>query len=231
MANFAALLTAVLAAVSPALALWPLPKSIESGTAALTLSSSFAINLDVSGASEDLLDAVKRTEDQIKNDKLERLVVGRGAADVQALGGAKGLGALTVSLAQGAAVSSISDEAVKPLAERDETYQLVVPDNGDAATLTAKTSLGLLRGLTTFSQLWYTHSDQIYTIEAPFKIDDAPAYVRALAPRRDFPYQRISSPTAGTCSIPLGISFRCLTSNGSSTPCPPSKFVVPHSPS
>lgn len=181
MAKFAALLTAVLAAVSPTLALWPIPKAITSGSSTLTLASGFNIDLDVKSAPADLRDAVKRTQDQIKSDKLGRLVVGRGASDAQAMAKAKSLKTLKVSLAQGTTAGSISDEAVKPLAKRDETYQLVVPDNGGAATLTAKTSLGLLRGLTTFSQLWYTYKNQIYTMEAPFKIDDAPAYVRALS--------------------------------------------------
>jgi len=33
---------------------------------------------------------------------------------------------------------------------------LSVPDSGADASLTANTALGLLRGLTTFEQLWYT---------------------------------------------------------------------------
>lgn len=41
---------------------------------------------------------------------------------------------------------------------------LSVPDDGSDASLTANTGLGLLRGLTTFEQLWYTSpSDDVRT--------------------------------------------------------------------
>jgi hexosaminidase len=177
MAKFALLLAVITVALSPASALWPLPTGLQSGNSTLKLASSFDIKLNVNGASQDLKDAVTRTKAFLKNDKLERLVVGRGASDMSTVGKAKTLSSLTVSLASGSKAKSIASEAVAPLESRNDAYTLTIPADGSAATLTSNSSLGLFRGLTTFSQIWYTHSGQTYTIEAPFKIDDKPAYV------------------------------------------------------
>lgn len=180
MARLALLLTVAVATFAPAHALWPLPKNLQSGASALALSASFSIDLTVPDPPSDLQDAVARTAAQLAADKLGRLVVGRGASDAAAFASASALGSLTVALEPGAGVKSISDEAVAPLAARNEAYTLVVPADGSAATLTANSTLGLLRGLTTFSQLWYHYNGTVYTVEAPFDIDDAPAYVREL---------------------------------------------------
>lgn len=53
-----------------------------------------------------------------------------------------------------------------------------MPADGLEALLVANSSLGLLRGLTTFEQLWYTLGAEIYTTEAPVRIEDSPAFVR-----------------------------------------------------
>ena len=45
--------------------------------------------------------------------------------------------------------------------------------------LSANTTLGLFRGLTTFGQLWYDWDGTTYTLEAPINIVDSPAYVSA----------------------------------------------------
>jgi hexosaminidase len=63
------------------------------------------------------------------------------------------------------------------LEDRVEAYSLTVPEDGSAATLKASSTLGLLRGLTTFGQLWYEFDDVIYTLETPLQIEDSPAYV------------------------------------------------------
>ena len=159
------------------LALWPLPRSLETGSSALKLAPDFDIHLDVQNAPSDIADAVSRTKYALKNDKLGRLVVGRGAADSSAVQGAKSLGSLQVSLEQGAPVRSITEEARLEIGTRSEGYALSVPADGSAATLTANSTLGLLRGLTTFGQLFYEWAGQIYTIEAPITITDSPAYV------------------------------------------------------
>ncbi|EGN98182.1 glycoside hydrolase family 20 protein [Serpula lacrymans var. lacrymans S7.3] len=60
--------------------------------------------------------------------------------------------------------------------ERDEAYSLSVPSDGSAAILKANSSLGLFRGLTTFSQLWYEYDGTTYNPEAPIEITDWPLY-------------------------------------------------------
>jgi hexosaminidase len=110
---------------------------------------------------------------------LERLVIGRGANDASAIKSAKQLSSLTVSLTStNGKVLSISEEAMGLLESRDEAYSLTVPGDGSAASLTANSTLGLFRGLTTFGQLWYEYGGATYTLEAPIKIHDAPTYVR-----------------------------------------------------
>ncbi|KAJ3518178.1 hypothetical protein NLJ89_g16 [Agrocybe chaxingu] len=168
---------ALLLCVSPTIALWPLPRQISSGTTALRLSSSFSINLSgVHNPPKDLRDAVTRTQGYLRNDSLQALVVDRGASFAGAIKTAKSLGSLTVKLTSSGSVKSISQEAVAPLESRIEGYTLIVPADGSSAVLQANSTLGLFRGLTTFSQLWYELNSDIYTLEAPFNIVDSPAY-------------------------------------------------------
>lgn len=172
---------ALLVAADSAYALWPLPQHLSTGTTALKLSPSFDIKLSgISGAPQDLLDAITRTKTYLKTDKLQILTVDRGASSAGAISAAKLLKSLTISFegsAKGKKVRSISDEAVDALESRVEGYSLTVPADGSAATLTANSTLGLFRGLTTFGQLWYDLKGTTYTLEAPYQIVDAPAYV------------------------------------------------------
>jgi hexosaminidase len=66
---------------------------------------------------------------------------------------------------------------LKPaIGEVDESYSLQVAVNGEV-TITANTSVGLSRGLTTFSQLFYKHSKGgFYTPFAPVDIQDSPVF-------------------------------------------------------
>ena len=155
-------------------ALWPLPHSITTGSTGLVLSPSFKI--DVNGPyPEDLESAVALTLKYIQNDKHERLVVGRGSVDVATIESAKQLCSLVVTSTDS---NTIATEAIAPLGIRDESYTLNIPSDGSPATLSANSTLGLFRGLTTFSQIWYTHNSSIYTVEAPISITDSPAFVR-----------------------------------------------------
>jgi hexosaminidase len=174
------LFIAGIAAIAPwnVQALWPIPKSLQTGTGFLKLSHSFDIKPNVDNPPQDLLDAISRTMSHIKNDKLQRLVVGRGANDSAAISRAPSLSSLCVSLLGGSDYHPIAVEAIKPLAQRSEGYSLTVPSDGSPAQLTAETTLGLLRGLTTFDQLWYDLQGMTYSYQAPVKIvDDAPAFV------------------------------------------------------
>jgi len=103
-------------------------------------------------------------------------VVGRGAVDVSTFAKARSLSQLTLSLTKGASVNSITAEAQKAPEARKENYTLTVPSDGSSATITADSTLGLLRGLTTFGQLWYEWEGTTYAIATPIQIQDSPAF-------------------------------------------------------
>jgi hypothetical protein len=171
------LLCAVMLLSEAVHALWPLPRNLQTGSDALRLDPSFAINVAVPNAPEDLLAAAQRTCALLFSDNLGRLVIGRGADDLPAVRAAEALTNLTLYLIDGAS-RPIATEATLPLGSRDEAYSLVVPADGSGAVLSANSTLGLFRGLTTFGQLWYTASGTVYTLGAPVAIQDSPAYVR-----------------------------------------------------
>ena len=174
------LLYAVLLLPEAAHALWPKPHSSHTGSHALRLDPSFHIDVEIGSPPDDLLAAVQRTRTQLFNDRLGRLVVDRGASDLPAAKAAKALPSLKLTIGGDHTVRPIATEAQRPLDHRDEAYVLTVPADGSPATLVANSTLGLFRGLTTFSQLWYTVNDTVYTLKAPVSIWDRPAYVRML---------------------------------------------------
>jgi len=133
------LILALLSVIAPSSvdALWPAPKSLSTGSSALRLSSGFNIQLNIKNAPSDLKDAVKRSSQLLKNDKLEMLAVGRGSKNAAAVKSAKQLKTLTLLLNGNAQAKSISDEAVADLTTRKEAYALKVPADGSGATLTA----------------------------------------------------------------------------------------------
>lgn len=101
----------------------------------------------------------------------------RGASEYPSIQHAKFLSSLELYLADGATIQTITEESVKEITTRSEGYTLSVPADGSSAILAANSTLGLFRGLTTFEQLWYYFGGEIYTLEAPVDINDAPAYV------------------------------------------------------
>ncbi|KAI9442927.1 N-acetylhexosaminidase [Lactarius indigo] len=171
------LLCAMLLLPDATQALWPQPRNLQTGSSALRLDASFSIHVAVPNAPKDLLAAVDRTRALISSDKLGRLVVGRGADDIPMVQSAKVLPGLTLHLGSTSGEPRpIATEATLPLGTRDEAYSLIVPADGNAAVLSANSTLGLFRGLTTFAQLWYTASGTVYTLGAPVAIQDSPAY-------------------------------------------------------
>ena len=74
-------------------------------------------------------------------------------------------------------VKNDPDGIAKPLAGAvDESYQLDVSRLGEVI-ITANSSIGIVRGLTTFTQLFYQHSrGSSYTPLAPIRIFDAPEF-------------------------------------------------------
>ncbi|KAJ7465078.1 glycoside hydrolase family 20 protein, partial [Mycena latifolia] len=166
-----------LAAIPSVLALWPIPRTLTTGTNFLVLSPTFSINVNVPNPPQDLLSAVSQAKTYLATDKLQRLVVGRGSSDAGALKAAPVLLSLTLTLQNTLPVLSISAEAVKDVLNRSEGYTLSIPSDGKPAVLSANSTLGLFRGLTTFSQFWYDLDGVTYTNVGPVSIvKDAPAY-------------------------------------------------------
>lgn len=182
--KYATFLLLVLFAAYPTVhALWPMPRSIQTGSTLVKLSPSFNIEVDIAHPPQDLLDAVSRTNQHLKGDMLQRLIVGRASSDTAALVHAPLLSKLSLTLTPAGATSvkSIMAEATNDVASRREGYSLTLPANGDAAFIVANSTLGLLRGLTTFEQLWYADTaGNPYAYQAPVIIaNDSPAYVCA----------------------------------------------------
>jgi hexosaminidase len=160
-------------------AIWPRPQNLTTGNTALRLAPGFSIKISgIAQVPKDLGDAVTRTTNFLKTDKLQLLVPDRGASSFGAVQSAATLQSLTLSLPSSDSVSlkSISKDAVAGLGVADESYALNVPAGGDA-TLSASTALGLFRGLATFEQLWFDLEGMTYTLQAPIQIQDAPVYV------------------------------------------------------
>ena len=161
-------------------ALWPIPHSLHTSTSFVKLDPSFDVRLEgIDHPPDDLQDAISRTKYHLQNDKFERLVVGRGAIDHNNLENAPCLSTLELSLDYGnGGVQSIMHEAIKPLGSRIEGYTLSIPAAGGSARISANSTLGLFRGLTTFEQLFYFDGNcTIYTYQAPVQIYDSPTYV------------------------------------------------------
>ena len=112
-------------------------------------------------------------------DKLEPLMVGRGETLRASVEAASFLQILKLDLLPGAVTRSLREEVDMPYESRDEAYTLSIPGSS-LATLTANSTLGLLRGLQTFSQLVYVlpvTRDQTRFIQAtPLEITDKPAF-------------------------------------------------------
>ena len=163
-------------------AIWPIPRALQTGTTILKLSPNFDIqSSSIHQPPQDLLDAISRTKSRLYSDQLQRLIVGRGANDSAAFACAPSLARLTLMLNPNSpSIKSIMEEATRDIATRSESYSLTIPNTDQGmATLNASSSLGLLRGLATFEQLWYEVSGTVYSYQAPVQIDnDSPAFVR-----------------------------------------------------
>lgn len=81
----------------------------------------------------------------------------------------------SISLEQ---TASDPEDIMKPaIGSADESYTLNITEEGEV-TITAASSIGLLYGLTTFTQLFYQHSTGgcAYTTQAPVEITDEPKF-------------------------------------------------------
>lgn len=187
-------------------ALWPAPTKYTEGDKLVKLDDSFKIEaLDLSTSIPgDLKEAIQDAENLIKTDNMTALVVDLDALEKQAKECSNTIKRLTLKLSQSGGgntkrathadvrrsyqkrdqeVSSIANEINKAHDKRDESYKLEIKASNEDATLTAPTTLGLLRGLQTFTQLVYMTSPvddkdkpTHYIRNAPIVIDDKPAY-------------------------------------------------------
>lgn len=176
-------------------ALWPQPRSLQTGTSALRLAppTSFNVTIAFADAPADLQAAVERTHAHLFADRLARLVPSRGAEDLPVLAQANVLPGLVLRLEGDGEAREIAVEARGQIGTREEGYWLDVPADGSAALLGARSTLGLFRGLNTFAQLWFSYEYAhgaldwygpddggdvvVYTLSAPVAIQDSPVYV------------------------------------------------------
>ena len=201
-------------ACASACAIWPEPQTIQSGSSPLKIHSDFSISLTIpsKSAPADLHAAISRTQSYLKTDKLGRLTPDRGASDAAVLADAPSVRSLVLELAdyeeseESAPIASISEESQRRLEDRDEAYTLIVPSSGEEARARATSTLGLLRALSTFEQIWSAANDEIYTLEAPYTIIDEPAYVSRLHPCWAGGNANLGlvSHTVASCWIPQG---------------------------
>ncbi|THG95588.1 hypothetical protein EW026_g6090 [Hermanssonia centrifuga] len=148
--------------VPAVVALWPVPHTLHTGSGALKLAHTFAVQLQAQESPPaDLLAAISNAESLLKTDSFQRLVVGRASADDKAISHAPELPSLLLSLAPRMA-----------LPHR--------PPRRSQATLLANSSLGLFRGLSTFTTMWYASPTQKYILNAPVQILDEPAFLSVL---------------------------------------------------
>lgn len=90
---------------------------------------------------------------------------------------AKGDDAVFVSSISLEQTAADPEDIMKPaIGSVDESYELNLTEEGEV-TITAASSIGILYGLTTLTQLFYLHSDGcVYTTLAPVTITDRPKF-------------------------------------------------------
>ncbi|QSZ33739.1 hypothetical protein DSL72_005310 [Monilinia vaccinii-corymbosi] len=181
------------ALISSALAIWPKPVSYTNGTDVLWLEKSIKITYDgelstggySAGATANITDsktivsgAVTRAISKIIDQGLTpwkfypRNTLPK--IEPSATSDKKYVTELLITL-----TGQDNSSTFKPLAGQvDESYNLTITTDGKA-TISAPSSIGILHALTTFTQLFYTHSvagTGVYTPLAPVTIYDAPKF-------------------------------------------------------
>lgn len=173
--------------------IWPQPFSVDIGNASLgtgpvKLSPKFDIHLgnhqNEAANVPDLMAAMQRTMARLQHAPPPS----ENKTDdewKQEAGNATELTALSLYLVEGREMRDISVEAHSwSLDPNTDQYWLTVTASGDGSGsyITAETSLGLLRGLQTFEQLWRNVSaiDALYAPSTVY-IWDKPAFVSSLS--------------------------------------------------
>lgn len=202
---FSVLLLIGLIASCDALALWPKPHSLEHGNGARRLDSRFTIKLTENEwkQDKDLQEAIHRTLKRINSSSIWPYTIDYGASKAEKASKSSPITALEIRKGSSHKrntkpfISHTKDKmkktgnhlhalSVQPLEHLDESYTLQVPQDG-VAVLHSSNALGVLRGLTTFSQLVYhgQHGHD-YVDGTPIVIED----------KAHFPYRGIMIDTA-----------------------------------
>lgn len=165
-------------------ALWPKPTSLTAGDVeVIRLHPTFRINPPKDcWIPADLLQTIDTTTKHIRNDKLSPLRLDVVSLEAQAAATNQYIKHLNLQVTCSQVKQTIANHVKKPLEQWDESYTLDIrPDQHDA-TISANSTLGLLRGLQTFSQLVFTSSTMPngkpvrYLLNAPRHISDRPAF-------------------------------------------------------
>lgn len=161
---------------SSVLAIVPAPQEYLKGRQHLRLSSfSIKASKDLD-ALPDLHAAIERASETLQQESHQRVIVGRGEEDRAAVYEAATLNSLHLALDESCGrdeLGDISQDAVKPLEDRNEAYTLKVHEG--EAFLTSCTAIGIFRGLSTFLQLVYAlppadGKQAKYVVDAPLTI-------------------------------------------------------------
>ncbi|KAH7064650.1 glycoside hydrolase superfamily [Macrophomina phaseolina] len=179
-------LLGVLAIGTPlAAALWPIPSQYTSGNTTLWIDSDVKVTYNAPSNQTSSYNSTAITSQQIVQNAIERThktifdqtfvpwKFNERFSDFEPpTTDKKTISSITLQQTKPdpAGASTPLDDTV------DESYSLSVPESGEI-TIEAASSIGLIHGLTTFSQLFFKHTEGgSYTNLAPVEIQDAPKF-------------------------------------------------------
>lgn len=190
---FANIVVVFLLGIAPALAIWPVPTNITTGNSTLWVAHDIMVTYNggilpwVSGysardSSFSSKDIVTKAVSRAMGNVLEKNFVPwklYARNQLQSTEPSSSEQKTMISRLEIQQTAPDGNGTWKPqlAGKMDESYSLSVDLQG-VAKLTASSAVGVLRGLETFTQLFYKHSSSgaIYTTKAPVDITDAPKF-------------------------------------------------------
>lgn len=149
------------------------PECLDEKRLLLTYEGQQSPTTDAGNASKMVQNAVQRTYDTLFGKNFVPWMLRPRLSNFEPDGTANATYITTITLEQ---TGADPEDLAKPSTDIDESYSLNVTIDGKV-TVTAPTSIGLLWGLTTFTQLFFKHSSgRVYTDLAPVSITDAPKF-------------------------------------------------------
>lgn len=147
-----ALLSSFILAADLVLAIWPQPQHLSTGTTTLLLSPAFEIQFERGPVPADVHEVTDRALKSLRDSRSPYLSVQQGREFK--IRSASIVHCLRVSLQATSWTDLVEDVTADHAHAADEYYELKLDADG-SARLVVNTTLGLLRGLTTWEQLWY----------------------------------------------------------------------------